>query len=121
MNLINPTTGSAFGHEQRLTAAAEQTNTMNQIIAGLRHMDVRLDELGRQQFQFGLFLEFFSTRLLELSDDEGEPIFDLGMDEFPDWAQTRVAEMRAEAEATQAAAEEQAAVPAIGELNLNDE
>lgn len=111
--LIDPTTGQRMGAEER-------ANELAQLFMGVRQLAAKVDALTNQQVQFGLFLEFFTEQIMSQVDENDEPLFDIDMDGFPEWANARVQEIKAEAAEFMRQRETQAAQPAP-EINLDDE
>jgi hypothetical protein len=89
--LINPSTGRPFPAQER----AISDKDLMQI---LQVHDHKLQALNIQLTQLGLFTEYLVERIQMTTDADDSPIITMEMDQFPDWADARLSEIRKEAE-----------------------
>lgn len=116
--LIDPRTG----RPTKPSLSQERDALLLQITDAVNEQGMRLNALSQQQVHLGLFLEYFSTKLLELKNEDGSPMFPLGMEEFPEWANAKLEEMRKQA-AEQRLNSEEATAPDIfeaGDVNVDE-
>jgi hypothetical protein len=90
MSLVDPHTGRPIKNPT--------LPSTEQIVHAIEILHQQLQQLSSQSVRQGLFIEYLQERIALAIDEQGLPLIKLKMEEFPAWAQTRIDDMRREAE-----------------------
>ena len=121
--LIDPNTGFRMP-TQKEKEQAQVADAINRIVGAINTLVKKHEALLQQQVHLGLYVEYLSTKLLELTKQDGTPLLPVDMDQFPKWAEARLEEMREQArQAMEAEATASAPPPADAPvtIDLSDE
>lgn len=91
MSVINPQTGMPFSRPQPKSKIDE-----GRLVEILTAQDMKIQYLNQQNMNLGLYLEFIVDNLHKMVGDDGEPLFNLPIEDFPAFAEARFAEIQAE-------------------------
>lgn len=89
--IIDPHTGNRISDEKIFEQLQLMMNYM-------QAQSRKIQELTAQQMHLGLFLEYVVEHLVADGEDT-EPILEINFEQFPEWAQKRTEEIRAQAKA----------------------
>jgi hypothetical protein len=98
MGLVDPHTGMPINPPRQLTD--------EQIVQIVQALQMKIHLLNQQNMQLGLYVEFIVENLSRMVDENGEQLFNVNVEEWPEWAEARYKEVQ---EAAQAAATEEVA------------
>lgn len=122
-SIIDPRTGIPVNSQN-------STEQMGRMIQAIQQIISKVDALTAQQMHMGLFVEYFVQSCLSLKGPDGENMMAINMNQFPEWAEKRTAEIRSEAKAQMeeqraaaiaAVAAENQSASSTPEINLDDE
>lgn len=106
--LIDPRTG--------MPTTPQYSISNEDLIKVLTSQRVKIDLLNQQNMQLGLYVEFIVEHLLALQDADGNPLIEINVDGFQEFAERRYREIQAEVAAQQAKVEAEAAQSVLNSI-----
>lgn len=82
--ILNPGTGKPY-------SVSEETEYLIQIVAQLNQT---VNALSVQQLNLGFLIEYLVEKINGFTDEDGNPVIDLGIDDFPEFASARFEELQ---------------------------
>jgi hypothetical protein len=86
--IINPHTGMPMSPPRQLSD--------EQIVQIVQALQMKIHLLNQQNMQLGLYVEFVVENLTRMTDANGDQVFVIDLEEWPEWAEARYKQIQEE-------------------------
>lgn len=87
MSVINPHTGQEF---------TSRSLSDKQIVELVQALQMKIQLLNQQNMHMGLYVEYIVENLSQMKDAEGNQLFKIDLEAWPEWAEERYAAIQEE-------------------------